>query len=105
MNNKGLFFMGILEFSNGDKLQKSIENCKNHLIDKKHIFTIVKDKLLFDYYCIKEYKFNFVNFKNFFEYENFKKNNQKYFDDYKRFLKYKKQNMNWYFFKWDYFEF
>jgi len=42
---------------NQNSIYKSIENIKNHLIDKKHAFWIVKDKYT-NSFNIYEFKFN-----------------------------------------------
>lgn len=81
---------------NQNLIYKSIENIKNHLIDKKHAFWIVKDKYT-NSYNIYEFKFNFMNFKNFWNYEKYLKQNKNYKKDFDLFLRYKKQNLNWYY--------
>lgn len=93
---KWIYFNNYLLCINWNKLKDEIENIKKHLIDKKHTYWITKD----DYtnsYNIYEFKFNFMNFKNFNEYEKYLKHNKNYLKDFKLFLKYKKQNLNWYY--------
>lgn len=82
---------------NGKNLQDEILNIKKYLVDKRHIYAIKKDDFLNSYFHIYWFKFNFQNFKNFWEYEKYIEKNLNYKKDFNLFLKYRKQNLNWFY--------
>lgn len=76
-------------------IQDEINNIKQHFIDKRHAYRIIKD--CFWYYNINEIKYTYKNFTNFWEYEKARKNDKLYFRQYKTFLRAKKENLQWYY--------
>lgn len=82
-------------YTNWKRLDQEKMNIKKYLWDKKHVFSIIKDDFIDNYFQIVEFKFFFKPSKTFREYENNLKD-PTYKRQLKLFLKYKKQNMGGY---------